>query len=50
MKLEASISSSPENVVLRLNIDELPAYFENVLPRRSNLPEKNDAITRFHRL
>jgi hypothetical protein len=28
MKLEASISSSHENVVLRLNIDELPAYFE----------------------
>ncbi|AFJ84493.1 hypothetical protein MYA_0123 [Burkholderia sp. KJ006] len=29
MKLEASISSSPENVALRLNVDELPAYFEN---------------------
>ncbi|WGS42111.1 hypothetical protein LFL97_00760 [Burkholderia sp. JSH-S8] len=28
MKLDASISSSPENVALRLNIDELPAYFE----------------------
>ncbi|MGS0892784.1 hypothetical protein ACVBGC_09600 [Burkholderia stagnalis] len=50
MKLEASICSSPENVALRLDVDSLPAYFEKHPAPPGNLPEKNDAITRFHRL
>ncbi|WP_196494380.1 hypothetical protein [Burkholderia cepacia] len=41
MKLEASISSSPENVVLRLDIDELPAYFEKrAAPDGATYPRK----------